>query len=300
MNLKNSFSVLSSNLSLIYKVLFFFFILLLLAVAITVSIVNPVIKEVNEELDIQGIRISIDTLLNNPIGTVQKLWNTTVSYFASNLGQLILRVFYVCLMVITIRFLTSFVLFPTSVMLYERMTANNRITMSSALISNFLKALLYSLVSALIIGLIDFSIMLLSAWLMAVAYKALRVFSIFFGIIVGLILFSIRIVLASNWLPVLIAEERNVFRALKKGIILSSQRFLSSLAVIFTLNALMLSLVLSLSIPTFGLVPLLTVPFWAILLCALSMTKYFKARGKKYYTDNEGTVYAPPEQDSIN
>lgn len=294
MHLKHSFSILISNLSLIYKLLIFMAIILLIVAAVLVSILNPVVKTVNETLEIEGHSFSLRELLRDPGAVLGNLWDVASDYFSANVGQIALRVFYMFLVLVFVRFMISTVMVAIGKILYERMTSGSKLNLFPSFVAALPKSLPYALLSAVIFSLIDFGIVVFCIWMMLKVFSAIRIASLLLFSALMFVLLSARLCLFSQWIPRLCDSNERFFVIFKKSIKAGAKSFFTMLPAYFTVTIIAFTILVTTLISTFGVFPVIMLPALSITYMALGMVGYFNSNKKKYYIDNGETVYAPP------
>lgn len=293
MQFKHSLSIFSTNLALSYKVLILIFIVLIIASALLVSVFNPLISGIKEAIEYEGIGLTMDNILENPIDNISKIWSITSNYLSNNTSLLVTRLLFVFVVIVITRFFISLALLPITKIIHSKMTTGY----SNGLFANFVATLPESIgmafLSSVIFALIDILIFIFCFYVLIIAFKVINVSAFIISSTLFIMLYSARISLFSQWLPTISDGQKNIFKAMCNGIKLSLKCFFSHYVMTLTVVIVYLSLIMVTTIPTFGLLPIITFPMYIIMLCILNLTSYFNIMDRKYYTDDGVTVFNP-------
>lgn len=293
MRFKHSLSIFGTNLSLTYKVLILIFIVGIIASALLVSIFNPLITGIKDEIAYEGMDLSISDILENPVENISQIWNITSNFLYNNTTLIVTRLLFIFALVVLTRFFIALSHIPITKIIHSKMATGY----SNGLFANFVATLpqtfMFALISSLIYALLDILIFTFCFYIFLAMFKIMTIsaFLIFFALFIALL--SARITLFSQWLAVISDGQRNVFKALVTGVKQSLKCFFSHYIMVLTVVIGYFSIIMATTIPTFGLLPIITFPMFIVMLCILNLTSYFNTMNRKYYTDDGVTVFNP-------
>ncbi len=297
MEFKHSLSIFSSNLGLSYKLLLLIFTVFLIAAVLFVSIFNPLFDGLQKALELEGLSLSFYDIIQDPINNIQGIWRTATDYLSSNTMLIVSRFVFLCLLIIFARFFGSLALVPATKMLYNKMTAGYSDGLFASFVAALPQTLLFALVSSIIFSVIDLSLFFLITMAFFWLYKIFKVTALFIALGLLLAAYSARVSLFSQWLPLIVDGNKNVFKALPAAVRLSLRRFKTHYPMSLTINIFYAAIILTCTITTFGVLPIVTLPMYISMMCICALTTYFNAKNRKYYTDNGFNVYTPKKLD---
>lgn len=293
MEFKHSLSILSSNLGLSYKLLLLIFIVFLIAAVLFVSIFNPLFDGLQQALEIEGLSLSFYDIIQDPINNISGIWRTATDYFSSNTMLIVSRFIFLCLLVIFARFFGSLALVPATKMLHNKMTAGYSDGLFASFVATLPQTLLFALVSSIIFAIIDLALIFLTTMIFFWLYKVFKVTALFISLGLLIVAFSARVSLFSQWLPLIVDGNKNVLKALPAAIKLSLKSFGTHYPMSLTIHTVFVAIIMTCTISTFGVLPIVSLPMYISIICICSLTTYFSLMKRKYYTDNGFTVYTP-------
>lgn len=293
MEFKHSLSILSSNLGLSYKLLLLIFIVFLIAAVLFVSIFNPLFDGLQQALELEGLSLSFYDIIQDPINNITGIWRTATDYLSSNTMLIVSRFIFLCLLVIFARFFGSLALVPATKMLHNKMTAGYSDGLFASFVAALPQTLLFALISSIIFAVIDLALFFLTAMMFFWFYKIFKVTALFISLGLLIAAYSARVSLFSQWLPLIVDGNKNIFKALPAAIKLSLKSFGTHYPMSLTIHMAFVAIIMTCTISTFGVLPIVSLPLYISIMCICSLTTYFNLMNRKYYTDNGFTVYTP-------
>lgn len=291
MPINHSFSILMCNIKLVLKLTILILIIGLLIFALIASAIMPIVKDFSSI--IRNSDIDADMLVNHPIQTIRtEIIDECMNYLKNTNWETTL--IYIILLLYALGFLFTVTKLPVTKVLYNKMISGYDIGLLHAFISTGFQNLLLSL----ILSIISFAIsagLFIGTWsLVMLCFDADLLILIPFIIILWLAALSVRSCFFSQWMPEICASQsKNIFDGLKIGIKGSVKRFSKNFLCYFTINFILFAVIVSTIILSFGAIPLICIPVYIVLACALSLTLNFSYHQQKYFIDNGGTVYTP-------
>lgn len=287
-----SLTMLGRNFDLVLKVLIYGFVLLLICSALLIAIVNPILNALNSNLDLSG-RISdiLSDLMNREhddiIGRFVQDLGAVLSEISS---QIFVAILLIILVVFIAKFFFSLIDVPLSEVIYGRMSQNFSVMFSNVLVSSLGKALLYSLINTAVTVAADTLIAVICYYFLRLMYLAIGPYAISIAALVFFGLLAARMALLGQWVPQIVCEKKSVARAFRDSFKTSYKYFWKVMPVMFVVNILMFSMIMTTLILTFGLLPAMAIPFFLIQTATLNLVAYFTYNKKKFYVDEVTVV----------
>lgn len=297
MEFKHSLSIFSSNLVLSYKLLLLIFVVFIIAAVLFVSIFNPLFDGLQDALEIEGLSLSFTEVIQDPINNISAIWRTATDYISDNTSLIVSRFVFLSLLIMFARFFGSLALIPATKMLHNKMTSGYSDGLFASFVASLPQTLLFALVSSIIFTIIDLGLFFLAMLLFFSLYKIFKVSALFITLALLLAAFSIRTSLFSQWMPVMVDSDKNIFKALPDAIKLGAKTFGTHYPMALTINIVFTAIIMTCTIPTFGVLPIVALPMYISMHCICALTTYFNHHDRKYYTDNGLTVYTPKKSD---
>lgn len=296
MIIKNSLAVMSSRFSLVYKTLLYVFIILLIITAITVSILSPVLKPIIDGVNEIGLVESAKEFATcAAVGSVaekaaayeafsidlQELFDV----FGSNIAVVNGALAIIIVGFLFAKFLIELSYCPTSDVMYNFMNSNSKFGFTSNFFANIKKSLAYSGVSVLVyIPYLAVSVgLLVGLWLLFVKISILLAISV--CILVALFMSSFKKALLHRWLPAMVIENKNVFKALKESLVVFGKRSGALMSVYFIVALLEFCFVMVMGLFTLGLGFVFALPIALAFHRAMELVLWHQFEGCKYYTE---------------
>lgn len=290
MNAKNTFSITARNIRLSFKLILFVAVLSIIVLAVLISVFTPLFNELKSFLESNGMSLQtvswsqiIDTLLHN-----------FSDFFEQNRTDLLTAIGYTYLVIFIARMLISATLMPTAYIIGNQMKTNFTEKFIPSFIVTLKESLLYSLLSSLIVLILDVPFSMLILYLVTVLFPAMSVFAITAGLILLIVYLSIRMTITSQWIPHMIIGKLPLMKALKQTLIDLPKTFTKSVIGVGGIIAVTLTLILTTIVPTLFLGPIILIPLMIIMLTAFSMVVYCDVYRQNYFYDVKNVVVNEP------
>jgi hypothetical protein len=281
------------NFKLVYKLLFFILIIVLITVALTFSIINPIFEEYYDFLRDQ-FEYHSEEIIRHPIKTLQSFFNIFLDYIDVNSSLINLKLLNLSMLFIGLRFFVMLPTMPVTSVLYSKMTTNFDKGLFNSFISTLPQCLLYTLISSVVLGIVDLGLIVLLSLLSVQLIKLLGFISLPICLAIAIAVFSLRMTLFCQWLPEICQNNcKKIFSAFKTSIKPTLKQFVKNFICITVVNTLSVIVITTTLIPTAGLVPMLIIPTFMVLYQSLYLALNFSYRKQKYFIDNGVTVYDP-------
>ncbi|MBR1748070.1 MAG: hypothetical protein IJ735_07725 [Clostridia bacterium] len=292
MPIKHSLSILVCNFKLVAKIFVFFLVILLVVGGLTIGVMKPIFDGFFTELQ-TNVPITAEEFFNHPILSMQKYVDMFGDYLTGN-EHFGLQLFYLWLIIVVTGFLLRLPLLPVSKILHGKTTSGFDMGLLNAVVSTIGQNLLYSAVSALVLGTVDVGILVGCGYLAVALTKAIGLIALPIVALLVFILYAARMSLFCHWLPEICAQEKkNVFRAFATSLRPTGKRFVKDFICLFVLIIAGWSLAILTALPTFGAATLLIVPTLFTLYSAMCLCLNYSYKQQKYFIDNGVTVYNP-------
>ena len=291
MPINHSFSILMCNTKLVLKLTILILIIGLLLFSLIAGAIMPIVKDFASI--IRDSNIDADQFINHPIQTVRtEIIDECINYLKTTKWETTL--IYIILLLYALSFLFTLSKLPVTKVLYNKMISGYDI----GLLHEFISTSFQNLLLSFILSIISFSIsigLLIGAWsLISLCLDADLLVLIPFVIILCLSVLSVRSCIFSQWIPEICASDsKNIFVSLKTAFNGSAKRFAKNYLCYFTINFILFAVIISTVVLSFGSIPLMCIPIYIVLSCALSLTLNFSYHQQKYFTDNGSTIYTP-------
>lgn len=286
MNAKNTFSITARNIRLSFKLILFVAVLSITVLAVLISVFTPLFEELKSFLEINGISLQsvswsqiIDTFIHN-----------FSDFFAQNRTDLLTAIGYTYLVIFIARMLISATLMPTAYIIGNQMKTNFTEKFIPSFIVTLKESLLYSLLSSLIVLILDVPFSMLILYLVAVLFPAMSIFSVTAGMILLIVYLSIRTTITSQWIPHIIIGKLPLMTALKRTLLDLPKTFNKSIIGVGGIVAVTFSLILTTIVPTLFIGPIILIPLMIITLTSFSMVVYCDVYKQNYFYDAKNVV----------
>lgn len=282
-----SFSMLGRNLDLVFKVLIYVFILSLLFIAILVAIVNPILKELNSNIDFGGrILQTLEGLMNRESNDITGGLLTDVKAVLSSISsQIVVAVLLALLVIYIIKFFLSLTSVPLGEVIYGRMSQNFSVMFHNVLISSLRQSLLFALIKASVTLIVDLTIIVLCYYMARLFYLAIGIYGISLAVFIMFALLASRVAILGQWIPQIVCEKKNAARAFVDSFKYSVKYFRKVMPATFLVLVLAFAVIAMTTFFTFGLLPIIMMPISLVLICSLNLIAYFTLNKRKFYID---------------
>ncbi len=305
MMFKNSFKLLMTNFSTVWKLLFYKLIIL----AFVFGLFCITLPTFNSLTNVQELEESISSFLTS-YNFNSSFSNLLISLFAiiqiivNMLGEMLTFAPWTLIYLI----LLTFILLPTlwrfsdiavGETLYGFMASQTKYGFVASLIKNLKVSVSYSLLYSIIT--LPYNLLILAGaygLLCLVNIGGLLLYALPFILFVFLLLtISIKITILSGFMPAIVTFNCNEFTGLRKGVKAVSRRFYRTWSTSIIICAITMAL-----LSFFGVFSaILIVPIFSFWILIFEMVMFFGSQGMRFYVDSE-TIVTPKkleETDSV-
>ena len=290
---KNTFKIMFSNSSLIWKLLLYFLIALMLVVGLAFVVALPIYRVLVAEGFFEAIRntyldfitsLNLKVLFENIFVLATDFFEIIVNNFSSLVVYIVLFLF---ILIILGGVLINFYNMPASSSVNMYMNSNVKqgfMTSFFAVAKNNLK---YNLVYLLILLPINLAVIFLTLYSLKLFKMSgiLLAFAPFIIIIGFTILNGIKTTLFCGWVPAMITQNKGVWAGLKNSFVVAKRRFIQTFANSVTLTVTIIFINVFGGLCTFGVALFITIPASFLLSCIFNMVAYYTAIGQRFYVD---------------
>ena len=304
MIIKNSLSVITSRLGVIFKVLLYDIVILALLGGAGYLFLRPYIDTVLNEMSSIGVVEKFLEFLGHlfsdasALGTLNECGHYQALVGAlGEVGELLTSNTFTPAYIImfTVFVLGMFLLnlknVPATEIISNYMNCNSSDSFLTSYIRNFGRSALYSLLYTIISLVLDVVIFYLVLGALASVVK-LNLF-VFLLIELGMVLIiTLKILITCGWLPHIIVKKECPLVALGKGIkgIMGDLWHMSGLIIGYVfISWLVIALAIS---STLGLALLFVLPFLFLWLRSIELVRYYDVHSLPYYTNDQNVVQA--------
>ena len=290
---KNTFKLLFSNASLIWKILFYLFVSTAVVLGLSLLTALPIVQVLVNESFFEIISDVYSNFLSNLDlqGLIIRIGDLSVKFVSiinDNISKILLSLFgfgFVFFMLGSI--IINFYSMPANICLYYYMSSNTKQSFMNSMASSFKKNLLYQLIRLIIYIPLNFGIYYLLLYSFRLfRYGGFMTFASPFIILFGFALIeSLKQTLLCGWLPGMVVRNKGVFAGLKEGMLIPKRRFGQTYGNAFALVLTVVFLNVFGGVFTYGVGLIVTVPVTIILFNIFGMVAYYSANGQKYYLD---------------
>ena len=304
---RNTFRLLITNFSNVWKSLLYYVICILLSLLVCTVIAMPIINKLNEANVFNDFFAILNNFFSSKPQTTaysidqvnETFWNvlTQNSQFIPN------YVFLSFWIIFMFPFLLNLALVPNAEVLYGYMTSHVKYSWTVKYIKYIGKSLLYSL--ARFIVLLPLNVLIISLIYSIIKIATLGVFLYYLLdiLLLGVLLcvVALKYSLFACWLPAIAVFNHNAFYALKTNFKCVFKKFFSifSTCILLVIIAFVVNLIFA--VFSFTLSLIITLPLTAFTFVVFNMVSFFTCQGMRFYVYPD-TVVSPKtfeETDSI-
>lgn len=292
MPIKHSLSILVCNFKLVAKIFVFFLVILLVVGALLMGIMKPIFDGFFSELQ-ENMPINAEEFFKHPIVSTRQYFDMFGTYL-TNMDNFGLQLFYLWLIAIVTGFLLRLPLLPVTKILYGKTISGFDMGLLNAVVSTIGQNLIYSSLTALILGTVDVGIIVGASFLMVAAFRGIGFIALPIIALLVFALYTVRMCVFCHWLPEICASDsKNVFKAFVRALKPAFKKFIKSFVCLFFLLVVGWSFAALTALPTFGAATLLIIPTVFTLYSAMCLCLNYSYKQQKYFTDNGVTIYNP-------
>lgn len=291
MPLNHSFSIALCNIKLVLKLAVFLLLFGLIAFAVLTAIFQPIFGSFINI--IKNAEIDAQQFVNHPFVTVKTQFIDPFIAQAKtqNLGA---TVVYALLAYFVVNFFIMLTILPVTKVLYNKMTSGYDIGLFNAFVSTGFQNLLLTFILSLFSMVVAIGLTVGFGALFILCLRSKIYLLLPFLILLYIACLSMKTCLYAQWYPEICAtQQKNIFIGIKNALRGTFKKFRKNFLCLFTVNVLWFAVVAATLLPTFGAIPLITVPFFLVLEATLGLTLNFSFHQKKYFVNNGETIYNP-------
>ena len=302
MTLKHTINITVSNFNLLYKAFFYFLIIAIIIGAIACVAIAPTVNDIKASLDESGFSVSFkevfEKLLDGDkafLDSIKEAVND-FSLLKDAIGglktELIGGLFIIFAFVLVFLFLYRLCVLPFTNIINQYMMMGNSFNFMSNYIAQLKESAAYAAISTLILTPITFGINFFCLYIAYILVKSISIFGLPVAFIIWVFLSSLKSALFCGWLPSMVRDEKNVFKALQNGIKAIGKKYgriflcyCSAHIILFVACNLLVTF-------TFGAGLLFIVPLIMLFTKTLELVIYYNLKNYHYYVDknNVNTV----------
>lgn len=310
---KNSFSILISKYSLVYKLAIALIIVLVIFCVIGYAILAPTLSSFVKELRTLNLDDTIKEYLSSVFkgvqsgdageGLIDNNGGQTVEYqnlvqgikdaveiFRNNLGAIWGGIVAILLLIILFSVFYYVFLYTVTDIMNAFMSSDSEYGFTSNLVANLAKSVKFSL------AYVGLSLVLL-AFIISLSVGLGFLFSAWnnlAGIMVSyftfLLTLSIKRALFAGWMPAYLVSDMTLKESLVANFKVAQKYFLDALGMYFMVYLIALILSAVVGVLTFGIGFMIVVSMCTVFAQAYDLVNYYHYCGKKYYRDAQNVV----------
>lgn len=310
---KNSFSILISKYSLVYKLAIALIIVLVIFCVIGYAILAPTLSSFVKELRTLNLDDTIKEYLSSVFkgvqsddageGLIDNYGGQTVEYqnlvqgikdaveiFRNNLGAIWGGIVAIVLLIILFSVFYYVFLYTVTDIMNAFMSSDSEYGFTSNLVANLAKSVKFSLTYVglslvLLAFIISLSVglgFLFSAW-----NNLAGIMVSYFTLLLTL---SIKRALFAGWMPAYLVSDMTLKESLVANFKVAQKYFLDALGMYFMVYLIALILSAVVGVLTFGIGFMIVVSMCTVFAQAYDLVNYYHYCGKKYYRDAQNVV----------
>lgn len=285
---RNTFRLLLTNFSNVWKVLLYYIICIALTVAVCWSIAQPIINELakaNVFSDLANLLNSFFSTPQNAPHSLNQIINNAWGVLVTNIQFQFNYIFLIVWILLVFPFTLNLAQLALGEVLYGFMTSQVKYSFTGRYIKNIGKSCLFALVSDLVNFV--FNAIIFSLF---VGFIKLLTLGSFVYAMLGVLLFAVMICFVSFkrtlfacFMPAMAVLDCNPFKALAinfKGVFKNFFRIFSN-AVTIVLTTIVVNLIFC--VFTFSVSLIITLPLTAFVFVIFQMVSYFSSFGMRFY-----------------
>lgn len=303
MELKNSVSVILSKFNIVLQIMIYIFVAIFLVSLLFMCVMIPVGRELSADAVVSGnidmakaswqsyldADISLRELLHDASTAFDVVWdhlNNSTRTIAEVLTTAIVC-FYL------LKFMLGLAYYPVAFIVDNFMSSCLKYGFMSAYFKNIRKSATYSFFYALIAGTYNLLVCVFIFFFVKTTFSSLGFFTFALALIFWLLLYSLRAVVFSGWIPYYLhSEDNKLWKSLKNSFVLVKTRWRRLAISFIMLYAVAYILVVVMFVPTFGVFSVLGYAVIFLSVRAVELTFYYTFNKMNYYLDPRTIVDA--------
>ena len=295
---KNTFKLMFSNASLIWKLFLYFVITFAFILGLAFVVGLPIYRVLVAE----GFFVSISetysefiTSLNliSLFENISQLFTNFMDIIINNFSNLVIYiVLFMFVLVVLGNMLTNFHKLPTSNILNMYMSSNVKQGFMQSFLATTRQNIKYNLLYLVTLMPINLGITFLvfQSFKLFKSTGLLLVFAPFIIIIGFTIINSLKTAFFCGWVPSIVTQNKGVCKAFRNGFVVTKRRFLQTFGNAFVLNVTMIFINVFGGLCTFGVALLFTIPATFLISSIFNMVAYYTAIGQRFYVDPHNVI----------
>lgn len=286
---RNTFRLLFSNFSNVWKLLVYYLICIVLTFLVCGALALPIIEKLNQANVFSDFLAIVNNFFNNaPSNTALNLegvWENFLQVINSNPQFTFNYVFLAIWLLFVFPFTLDLAQLPMGEVLYGYMTSQTKYSFTGRFIKTLKKSLLYSLVRFFVllvfnVGIFTFIFLIIKLATMGnILYLMLDIALL----ACLLIVIAFKYTLFSCWMPAISVFDSNVFVALGQNFVVAFRKFGSifSTSILLVILALVFNLIFG--VFSFTVSFIVTIPITVFVFAIFQMVSFFSSQGMKFY-----------------
>jgi len=285
---RNTFRLLLTNFSNVWKVLVYYIICIALTVGVCWSIASPIIAELNKANVFSDLGNLLNSFFSEPTIapiTLREILTNAKDVFVSNAQFTPNYIIFIIWIFFVFPFTLDLAGLALGEVFYGYMTSQVKYTFTGRFIKNIGKGCLYSFFKY-------FAQILLNIALFAIFYLMIKLYSLgsFLYVLLDIALLALllcvvafKYTIFSCFMPSMAVLDCNVFKALEKNFKIVYKNFfrIFSNCITLVLTALVVNLIFC--VFTFSVSLIVTLPLTAVVFVIFQMVSYFSSCGMRFY-----------------
>ncbi|MBR7110797.1 MAG: hypothetical protein IKC83_02885 [Clostridia bacterium] len=302
MSFINAIKLTLSRSGLMFKILLYDIIILVVIIGICAGVLITEINFVAEQIGelglvdkfTAGVREYINNAADASLGDSLQQFYASTGEAIKIVSDNFFSTAYITLMIafIVARFLFALRTLPTYDILNNYMKEGTNYFFMSSYIRNFAKSAKFAGLQTLFCLPFDILIFGAGYFLIGFLFGALGLFAPFVVIIVLICLLAFRNTLFFYWAP-LVVQGEPMAKAFGESIKVAFRNFGDTFSMMVVCTMLIFSLIMGVTITTYGTGLLMLLPMAAIFTASLSLVKFYDYKRMRYYVHSD-TVINPP------
>ncbi len=286
MLLKHSLSLTITNVQLVFKVLIYAFVVFFIGSAILVTIADPVLNLIGQNVNLaEFFNAFINDLLKGEGAVFESIINSVDNFATSNPTDLIKVIGLFVALIVAIKYFFAIIVCPVAYVLNHKMATHFTEGFFHAFVNVGFKGIatasLYTLICAPLDILIIVGAFFLGRWLTL----GIGLFGMIIAIGVGIILLTLRLSIMGQWVAVFINENIKFSLQFKRGFRAGIKSIARLFPATLTLVLVEFGIVMTTLVPTFLIIPIVSVPFAIVCFTAIHLVNYYIDNERAYYHD---------------
>lgn len=286
MLVRHSLSLTMSNMQLVFKVLLFALIICLIGAALFVTVSDPILRAIGEELNLDdNLRNFTEDIIAGDGAVFNRIINSIDNFTANHPGEVLKAMVLGIILIIVMKLLFALIVSPSAHVINNKMATN----FTEGFFHSFMKvggkgalsAFVYTLISAPIDLIIIAVTYMLGKWMV----KGIGLFGIIFACALGLVLITLRMSIMGQWVATLVNENLCFNMQFKRGIRKGFKLLPKIFPAMLTVNILTFGIIATTFIPTVTIIPIVTIPCFLVCFISIQLIAYYQDNDKKYYID---------------